>query len=139
MSKVFFSTIFLFSLLIQENVCSQKIITVQTKNTALVLQVDKGDHLKIMYFGEKLSQESEYSKIASQRILNEQGSTGNNSAYSAAGTNTMFEPAIAVVHTDGDNSLDLQYQQSSFTKNADGSELTTILLKDPQYNFFVKL
>ena len=140
MHKFFLPFVISFSLLIHTSVSSQnKIIPVQTKNTALVLQVDKSNHLKIMYFGEKLSQESEYSKIASQRILNEQGSTGNNSAYSAAGTNTMFEPAIAAVHTDGDNSLDLLYQESSFNKNADGSELTTILLKDPQYNFFVKL
>jgi hypothetical protein len=76
MNKVFFISFFLCSLLIHENVCSQtKIIPIQTKNTSLVLQVDKSNHLKIMYFGEKLKQESEYSKIASVRMLNEQGAT----------------------------------------------------------------
>jgi alpha-galactosidase len=136
--KTIFSSISL--LLISGTIFSQDlIIPVQTKTKALVLQVTKDQHLKTMYLGKRLTNEAEYAKTSSVRILNEQGSTSNNAAYSAAGTNTMFEPAIACVHADGNNSLDLRYQNHTFKKEDNGSQLTSVLLKDPQYNFFVEL
>jgi alpha-galactosidase len=127
-------------LLIGIQLYSQEImIPVETKTNALALQVTKDQHLKTMYFGKRLVSEAEYAKVAGVRILNEQGSSSNNFAYSAAGTNTMFEPAIACVHSDGNNSLDLKYESHSVSKSENGSELTTIVLKDPLYNFYVEL
>ena len=114
-------------------------IPVQTKNTVIYLQVDNSDYVKTMYIGKPLKNETEYAKIPSVRLLNEQGSTRNNLAYSAAGTNTMYEPAIAVVHTDGNNSLDLAYQKHTVSTSTDGATLTTIYLKDRVYNFSVEL
>ncbi|HEY0670297.1 MAG TPA: glycoside hydrolase family 36 N-terminal domain-containing protein, partial [Sphingobacteriaceae bacterium] len=114
-------------------------IPVQTNNISLLLQADNSNYLRTMYLGKPLKNTSEYDKVPSVRLLNEQGSTRNNLAYSAAGTNTMYEPAIAVVHTDGNNSLDLAYQRHTVSTSADGATLTTIYLKDRVYDFFVEL
>ena len=112
---------------------AQTIIPVQTKNTSLILQVAKDKHLNIEYIGSRLSQEQEYGTISSVRNLNEEGSTNNASAYPGAGTNIMFEPSIACVHADGNNSLDLQYLSHLSKKESDGSTLSSIVLKDPLF------
>lgn len=72
--------------------------------------------------------------------LNSQGAASNNNAFSVAGIDNNFtEPAIAVVHVDGNNSLDLLYESHNITATADGATLTTVTLKDPVYPFFVDL
>jgi alpha-galactosidase len=118
---------------------AQTIIPVQTQKTSLILQVTKNNHLNIEYLGSRLSQEQEYRIISSVRNLNEEGSTNNASAYPGAGTNIMFEPSIACVHADGNNSLDLQYVSHSTKSESEGSTLTTINLKDPLYDLYVDL
>jgi alpha-galactosidase len=131
---------FLGLLLICQLLYSQEIIIpIETKTKALALQVTNDQHLNTVYLGERLNTETEYSKIAGVRVLNEQGASSNFLAYSTAGTNTMFEPAIACAHSDGDNSLDLRYQKHSSENNPDGSIVTRITLKDPVYDFFVEL
>jgi alpha-galactosidase len=114
-------------------------IPIETKTKALVLEVKNDQHLNIVYLGERLNSQKEYSNIGAQRMLNEQGESSNFAAYSTAGTNTMFEPAIACVHSDGDNSLDLRYQKHTIDNSPDGSTTTRITLKDPVYDFFVEL
>ncbi len=118
---------------------AQTIIPIQTKQTSLILQVLPNKHLNIEYLGSRLSNEKEYSTINSVRFLNEEGATNNSAAYPGAGTNIMFEPAIACVHADGNNSLDLQYVSHSSTLETEGSSLTSIMLKDPLYDFYVDL
>jgi alpha-galactosidase len=120
-------------------VAQNLVIPVQTRTKTLVLEVDKDQHLNTVYLGERLNNEKEYSDIEQVRLLNEQGATSNYAAYSTAGTNTMFEPAIACIHSDGDNSLDLRYQKHSSATDPDGSIVTRIILKDPVYDFFVEL
>jgi alpha-galactosidase len=120
-------------------VLSQTIIPIQTHQTSLILEVLKNKHLSIQYLGARLSNEQEYATINSVRYLNEEGATNNASAYPGAGTNIMFEPAIACVHYDGNNSLDLQYVSHSSDNEAEGSVLTTVILKDPLYNLYVDL
>jgi alpha-galactosidase len=118
---------------------AQTIIPIQTQQTSLILQVLKNKHLNIEYLGSRLSNEKEYGTINSVRYLNEEGSTNNAAAYPGAGTNIMFEPAIACIHADGNNSLDLQYVSHSSASEAAGSSLTIITLKDPLYDFYVDL
>lgn len=119
--------------------CYGQIIPVQTDHTSLVLKVGKNNHLDIIYMGQRLADEKEYAKVSSVRILNEEGATNNSAAYPAAGTNIVFEPAISCVHADGNNSLDLQYKSHQVTKEPGGATLTTIVMKDPLYDFFVEL
>lgn len=114
-------------------------IPIETNSKVLVLQVSQDRHLAIAYFGPKLKNASDYNAALSQRRMIEEGATRNNLAYLPAGTNTMNEPAISVVHADGNNSLDLIYQKHTTSNTNDGAVLTTITLKDAVYDFYVDL
>ena len=104
------------------------------------MQVDLQKHLKIIYLGKKLDNSAEYELGRTVQKLEAEGGAANNSAFTAAGTNNNFvEPAIAAVHSDGNNSLDLVYSSHNFSTNSDGSSLTKITLKDAVYPFFVDL
>ncbi|RYY53253.1 MAG: alpha-galactosidase [Chitinophagaceae bacterium] len=113
-------------------------IPVLSKHNALVLEVDAKKRLAISYFGEKLSNEAGYRQVKGVYRQAEDYTLVNNSAYLPAGSVNLFEPAIAVVHGDGNTSLDLEYV--SHTANTEGNiSLTTIVLKDKLYPFQVKL
>ena len=118
----------------------QVTIPIETQNTALVLQTDNNKRLKIIYTGKSLKKEQEYAETAKMFKLQSQGAASNNNAYTVAGIdNNFMEPAIAVVHEDGNNSLDLLYDNHKISETPDGATLTTITLKDPVYPFFVDL
>ncbi|MDR2914031.1 MAG: alpha-galactosidase [Tannerella sp.] len=57
--------------------------------------------------------------------------------YPAAGNGFIAEPALEVVHADGNTSTDLYYQNHE-TESVDANiDQTVIRLKDPQYSFYV--
>ena len=118
----------------------QVTIPIETQNTAIVLQTDNNKRLKIIYTGKSLKESSEYAETGKMFNLKSQGAASNNNAYAVAGIDNNFtEPAISVVHIDGNNSLDLQYDKHIVSKTSDGATLTTVTLKDPVYPFFVDL
>ncbi|WPU92260.1 alpha-galactosidase [Mucilaginibacter sabulilitoris] len=113
-------------------------IPVETQNNALVLQTDAGKNLKMVYFGAKLSNTKEYENI--QKMYNQADDSGIlNSAYTPSGSANLAEPAITVTHADGNKSLSLAYVSHVVTKVDDDISLLTITLKDPVYDFEVKL
>ncbi|MGZ3752154.1 MAG: glycoside hydrolase family 36 N-terminal domain-containing protein, partial [Mucilaginibacter sp.] len=115
-----------------------QVIPIESKDNALVLQVTAEKHLNTVYFGNKLSDNKEYSSIA--KVYHLDGNTeGYNSAYTSSGTSNLLEPAISVTHADGNRSLDLQYVSHSVTRINDDVNLITISLKDPVYDFEVIL
>jgi len=115
-------------------------IPIETQNSAVVLQTDNHKRLKIIYTGRALKESSEYVETGKVFHLQSQGAVSNNNAYAVAGIDNNFtEPAIAVLHVDGNNSLDLLYETHTTMKTADGATLTTVTLKDPVYPFFVEL
>lgn len=119
---------------------AQTTIPVTTSNAAIVFQTDKANHLKIIYTGRSLENENEYSSTVRANNLNSEGAASNTLAYSVAGINNNFvEPAIAVIHVDGNNSLDLKYEKHTISNTDDGAILTSISLKDPVYPFYVDL
>ncbi|HRI21548.1 MAG TPA: alpha-galactosidase, partial [Panacibacter sp.] len=123
-------------------VIAQEIVTipVETEKNVLVLQTDKSNRLGIIYFGKKLRNVAEYAGIPDQSRLNDDGNAPIcNNVYTPAGTWSMVEPAIQVTHTDGNNSLELHYVNSSAKKIDDNITLTSIVLKDPVYPFEVTL
>ena len=135
------NTSILFALLI---VCAfhsvaQTTIPIETRHNALVLQADAQKNLATIYFGRKLSGIEEYAQIPA--VYKQPGDyTGVlNSAYTSSGSRSLFEPAISVSHADGNNGLDLRYVSHKVTKVNDDVSLTTVLLKDPVYNFEVTL
>lgn len=116
------------------------IIPIETKNTATVLKTDGDKQLKILYFGKTLSNAGEYAQTEGVYNFRAEGARSNNNAFTVAGIDNNFvEPAIAVVHSDGNNSLNLRYQSHKTSGTSDGAMLTTITLKDPNYPFYVYL
>lgn len=137
-SKIIFLSM-LFSMLISLS-AQQVTIPIETQNNAIVLQTDNNKHLKIIHTGKSLKESSEYVETGKVFNLHSQGAASNNNAYAVAGIDNNFtEPAIAVVHVDGNNSLDLLYERHTSVQTDDGATLTTITLKDPVYPFFVDL
>jgi alpha-galactosidase len=113
-------------------------IPVETQNNALVLQTDADKNLKMVYFGAKLSNPSEYGQI--QKMYNQADDSGIlNSAYTPSGSTNLAEPAITVTHADGNKSLNLVYVSHTVTKIDADVSLLTVNLKDPAYDFEVKL
>jgi alpha-galactosidase len=122
------------------NVIAQHVnIPLETKNTALVLQADKSKSLGIIYMGERLAISSEYEHIPAIYKQTEDYTQELNAAYTAAGSKNLMEPAIAVTHADGNNSLDLRYVRHEVKKIDNNVTLTSVFLKDPAYNFEVTL
>ncbi|BAU52279.1 alpha-galactosidase [Mucilaginibacter gotjawali] len=113
-------------------------IPVETKDNALVLQVSPEKYLNTVYFGKRLSDKNEYNATAKAFRLD--GNTeGYNSAYTTAGSRNLLEPAIAVTHADGNQSLDLKYVSHLVTRINDDVSLLSIRLKDSVYDFEVTL
>jgi alpha-galactosidase len=73
---------------------SQAPITLQTKNTSLVLTVGSNHRLYQSYLGPRLVSAADVEKLSGGREL-----------YLTAGMENQFEPAIRLVHDDGNPSL----------------------------------
>lgn len=99
-------------------------IVIETDHTALVLTVGSNQRLLQSYLGRKL--------VAGAYP------GGGREAYLTAGMDNQFEPALRMVHNDGNASLELKYVSHSVVKNGDVSE-TSVLLKDPVYPVEVTL
>ena len=98
---------------------SQQII-ISTKNTSLVFTAGSNGRLYQSYLGQHLED--------AQHIP-----TGQHEAYATAGMDNLFEPAIRIVHADGNPSLELSYVGSKTEKADDNVASTSITLKDPVY------
>ncbi len=115
------------------------VIPVYTKSNALILEAGQRGDLNITYFGEKLTDEEEYKYITRSYRPAEDYSDMLSSAYTTSGTRNLVEPAISVTHADGNNSLHLLYESHKQEKIDENVSLTTIVLKDPAYPFWVTL
>ncbi|MCL1934020.1 MAG: alpha-galactosidase [Candidatus Azobacteroides sp.] len=117
---------------------AQSTIPIETKDNALVLQVNAQNNLCFIYYGKKLSNGTEYEQI--NKEYHQSDYTGLlNSAYTPAGSRNLLEPAISVTHFDGNKSLDLKYVSQEIQTIGDNVKLFTITLKDPVYDFTVRL
>jgi alpha-galactosidase len=118
---------------------AQTVIPIETAKLALILEAEKNGDLKIIYFGNKLNDPSEYGRIPVQYKQPEDHTQSLNAAYTSSGSRNLVEPAISVTHADGNNSLDLKYVRHSVKKISEDISLLSISLKDPQYDFEVTL
>ncbi|MDO9614886.1 MAG: alpha-galactosidase, partial [Bacteroidota bacterium] len=105
----------------------EKQIVIETKHSALVYSVGKNKKLYQAYLGEKLMNASDY---LLQRNIHE--------AYIPSGTDNLFEPAIKMLHNDGNPSLELLFSEEK-SVHLGNVTTTTIILKDPVYPVTVKL
>src|SRR5688572_8316733 len=97
-----------------------KTIVIETKNSALVLTVGNNQRITQSYLGKKLPAK-EYEQLK-----------GGREAYLTAGMENQLEPAIRMVHNDGNPSLELLYVSHTTTDSTNISRIA-ITLKDPVY------
>ncbi|OQP64423.1 alpha-galactosidase [Niastella vici] len=100
---------------------SQAPINLQTKNTSLVLTVGGNNRLYQSYLGPRLAAPAEVEKLS-----------GGREVYLTAGMENQFEPAIRLVHEDGNPSLELKYVSHN-TQQEGTTSTTRIVLKDSVY------
>jgi len=103
-------------------------VTIQTKNTTMVLNVDQGKQPQYVYYGARLSD-------ADLQHLQESAASGRMDAYPAYGMNCPAEAALAMTHADGNLSTELLATGSVTHEGM----ITRILMKDPVYPITVAL
>lgn len=106
---------------------TEKQIVIETQHTSLVYSIGKNKKLYQAYLGEKLN------NVADYRLQK-----NNHEAYVASGTDNLFEPAIRMLHNDGNPSLELLYAEDKTVREGNLTT-TSIILKDPVYPVTVKL
>lgn len=105
-----------------------EIIRIVTDRVNLVYKVGDDGRLYQLYLGEKLNHEADLKHLP-------QG----NEAYLTHGMEDYFEPAIHLVHNDGNASLLLKYLSHQEVKVQPGVTETVITLGDEMYPVTVKL
>src|SRR5690606_41443317 len=110
-----------------------------SQSNALVLHKDSANNLTVIYYGKKLSDEREYVLVPASYKQSEDYTGLSNAAYTPSGSKNILEPAISVVHADGNKSLDLRYVTHKLDQLADNVSLLEVELKDPVYDFTVRL
>ncbi|MBT8308658.1 MAG: alpha-galactosidase [Maribacter sp.] len=122
------------------SLCAQQVtIPISSEGFTILLQTDEDNLLKTVYFGESLLNESEYSSVSGMFHFKDNNIGIGNAAYTPSGTWNLSEPAIKVLHSDGNTSLDLRYisHETKFLEN--NIALTSVVLQDPVYPFQVTL
>jgi len=103
------------------------LVTIETQDNALVLSKGNAGRVFYSYYGLK-------------KNMPEQGKFPHIwEAYPCAGGDYVKEPALRVVHADGNTSTLLVYQSHETKKIDENITETRILLKDEYYSFFVTL
>ena len=97
-------------------------VIIETQHVSLVLTVGANHKLYQRYLGVKLANTADYEPLPYQH-----------EAYVPAGTDNLFEPALRVVHADGNPSLALEFADVKTSKTGDDVASTTIRLRDPKY------
>jgi alpha-galactosidase len=112
-------------------------IPIETHSNALVLQADEKKNFNILYFGKKLQNSSEY--INTPRVYRQTGDYTDllHASYAPSGSRNLAEPAITVIHADGNSSLDLRYVSHKVEKVSDNISVLSVVLKDLVYDFQV--
>lgn len=103
-------------------------VRVSTPGIEMVLNAVPGEELKVMYFGNRLS-DADLSNISSAGVP-------DHNAYPPYGFNCPSEAALAVTHADGNMSTVLKVESVSQIEDS-SSQVTSIRLKDTVYPFYV--
>ncbi len=107
----------------------EKVISITTDNISLIYKVDaKTGRLFQSYLGQKLSYDSDIAQLPLGK-----------EAYLTHGMEDYFEPAIRVLHNDGNPSLLLKYVSHENKEVQSGVKEMVITLKDDVYPVVVKL
>lgn len=108
----------------------ENLIRIGTDRTDLILRIGDDDRVRQAYLGPKLENAADLEHFAE--------SGGGTEAYVTYGMEDYFEPAVRVLHADGNPSLLLTYKNSTQSRN-DSVQTTEIVLEDEKYPFEVRL
>lgn len=124
----------------QVNAEEQKIIRISTDDTDLILQVAPNGRLYQSYLGSKLLNGQDIKHLPYYIHAGSDGSVSPRGweVYVGSGAEDYFEPAVAILHNDGNPSTILRYV-SSESKTVDGGTETIIRLRDDRYPVDVAL
>ena len=106
----------------------QPFIRIGTKSTDLIYKVGDNGRLYQCYLGKKLTHPADWEHLPL-----------GTEAYLTHGMEDYFEPALRVLHNDGNPSLLLKYVSHEAKEVSPGVSETVITLKDEQYPVQVKL
>jgi len=107
---------------------TSKTIVIHTANTSLIYKV--GDKSKVYqcYFGKKLdTADCELVPVSNDEVL------------LTFGTSYVNQPALRVVHADGNTSTELVFEKSEEKRLNDNQVQTDIYLKDTYFPFYAKI
>lgn len=110
------------------NAAERPVIQIKTNQTSLIFRVGENGRLYQSYLGKRLNRDADIAHLP-------QGSE----AYITHGMEDYFEPAIQVLHNDGNSSLLLKYVSHTTGTPVNGVEETIITLQDDKYPVTVKL
>ena len=105
-----------------ENVC------ISTPKTSMVINATQGQELKFVYYGEKLS--------AGDLSNLDHSGLPQFSTYPVYGLNCPSEAALAVRHSDGNMSLQMEVEKTE-TRTEGNATITTVSMKDKVYPFYI--
>ena len=108
-----------------------KQVTIHTKNTTMVLDVENGKQPQYVYYGAKLS-DYDLAHLQSPR-------NGRMDAYPAYGMNCPAEAALAMKHADGNLSTEMMVRGEWREVRGEKYVTTIIPLADPVYPITVNL
>lgn len=119
---------------------AKTIIRIGTKNTDLLLQVGDNGRLYQTYYGDHLLHDSDVNQFQWNVSSSSDGSVSDRGweVYSCNGNEDYFEPALSVIHNDGNRTTYLYYQDHKQTK-VEGGVQTDITLRDNKYPIDVTL
>ena len=131
---------FLFSIFYFNNLSSQDTISIESSDYVMVLKTDSLKRLHHIYFGKKMSNPNEYKNLERQfRFKEKDAADLPGHAYTPSGTWNTAEPALQILHSDGNPSTELEYEKNTLKDLGNGVFLTTINLVDPIYKTEVLL
>lgn len=124
----------------QINAESIQIIRISTNNTDLILKVAPSGRLYQSYLGNKLLNETDIKNLPYYIHAGSDGGVSPRGweVYAGSGGEDYFEPAVAILHNDGNPSTILRYV-SSESKPVEGATETIINLRDDKYPVDVAL
>ena len=106
----------------------KQVIRISTRNVDLIYKVAGNGRVYQQYVGKRLKFETDFGHLPSGKEV-----------YLTHGMEDYYEPAIRVLHNDGNPSLVLKYKKHEMRENADGSVETVIHLCDDMYPVNVDL
>ena len=106
------------------------VIRIGTQNTDLILQVADNGRLYQTYFGDHLLDDADINQFSWNVLSSSDGSMSDRGweVYSCNGNEDYFEPALSVIHNDGNRTTYLYYQNHKQTKVAGGVQTDIVQL-----------